>query len=87
MAELLPTFRIHRVGSTLHMLSTWHQRKQEESYLGQLEQLLVQRIRVDDDPQPLTSDLVRGEDLSEFSREINEELGRIESLVKDFDAD
>jgi len=67
------------------MITTWHLKKQEESYLGQLEQILVQKIRLGDDPLPLRAELVRGEDLSEFSREINEELGRIESLVQDFE--
>ncbi len=66
------------------MLST-HVKNQEENYLGQLEQMLVQRIRSTDASLALRSNRSRGVDLSEFSREINEELGRIESLVEEYD--
>lgn len=69
------------------MLITWQQRKQQESYLGQLEQILVGRLRQSSDTRTLTAveTLMRGEDLSEFSRDINEELGRLEQLVENVD--
>lgn len=70
-----------------HMLSAWLQKKQEENYLGQLEQMLVQRIRVPDESVRLRTDLLPTESLSELSREINEELERIEALVREYDAD
>lgn len=65
----------------------WQHRKQEESYLGQLEQILVNRLRQTEEDRDLKSSaaLIRGENLSEFSRDINEELGRIEQLVEEFD--
>ena len=65
----------------------WQHRKQEESYLGQLEQILVNRLRQTEVDRDLKSSaaLIRGENLSEFSRDINEELGRIEQLVEEFD--
>lgn len=69
------------------MLSAWLQKKQEENYLGQLEQMLVQRIRVPDESVRLRTDLLPTESLSELSREINEELERIEALVREYDAD
>jgi hypothetical protein len=69
------------------MLITWQQRKQQESYLGQLEQILVGRLRQNSDNRKLTAveTMMRGEDLSEFSRDINAELGRLEQLVVDVD--
>lgn len=69
------------------MLITWQQRKQQESYLGQLEQILVGRLRQNSDNRKLTAveTMMRGEDLSEFSRDINAELGRLEQLVEDVD--
>lgn len=66
---------------------TFEQRKQQESYLGQLEQMLVGRLRQRDQDRRLRAAeaLVRGEDLSEFSRDINEELVRLEHLVEGYD--
>jgi hypothetical protein len=66
---------------------TFEQRKQQESYLGQLEQMLVGRLRQRDQDRRLrgAETLVRGEDLSEFSRDINEELVRLEHLVEGYD--
>jgi hypothetical protein len=66
------------------MISTWQLKRQAEDYLGQLELLLVKRIRVDDDEAPLRANQATGDDLSDLSREINEELERIESLVKEY---
>ena len=65
----------------------WQQRKQEESYLGHLEQILVNRLRQTEEDRDLNASaaLIRGEDLSDFSRDINEELVRIEQLVQEFD--
>jgi hypothetical protein len=77
----------HLAGSSIAMLITWQQRKQQESYLGQLEQILVGRLRQNSDNRKLTAveTMMRGEDLSEFSRDINAELGRLEQLVVDVD--
>jgi hypothetical protein len=63
---------------------TFEQRKQQESYLGQLEQILVGRLRRGgrDGKLRAAETLVRGEDLSEFSRDLNEELVRLEQLVE-----
>jgi|LakMenEpi03Aug12_release.lakeMendotaPanAssembly.Ray.scaffolds.fasta_scaffold3952320_1 hypothetical protein len=66
------------------MISTWQLNRQAEDYLGQLELMLVKRIRVDNDEAPLRAKQTAGEDLSDLSREINEELERIEALVKDY---
>ena len=66
------------------MNATWKLKRQAEDYVGQLEQMLVKRIRVDNDEAPLRADIVDGDDLSDLSREINEELERIEALVKDY---
>ena len=65
----------------------WQQRKQEESYLGHLEQILVNRLRQTEEDRDLNASaaLIRGEDLSEFSRDINEEIVRIEQLDQEFD--
>lgn len=65
------------------MISTWQLKKEAESYVGQLEQMLVKRIRTSDDPDLRPAERAAAEDLSDFSREINEELERIESLVKE----
>lgn len=69
------------------MTSTWQLKRQEENYLGQLEQMLVKRIRVSEEDAPLRADFVPNQDLSDLSREINEELERIEALVKEYDND
>lgn len=77
------------------MVSTWFQRKQEQSYLEQLEQIVVQRLRVADDntrtvaARPAQSQArdseVEPTQLSPLSREINEELDRLEQLVSQAD--
>ncbi len=67
------------------MISTWELKRQEENYLGQLEQMLVKRIRVNDEDSPLRAEVVPNQDLSDLSREINEELERIEALVREYD--
>jgi len=66
------------------MISTWQLKKEAESYVGQLEQKLVKRIRFSDEPAPRLAEQAAAQDLSDFSREINEELERIETLVKEF---
>lgn len=66
------------------MISTWQLKRQAEDYLGQLEQMLVKRIRVDQGDDPFKAGQSVGDDLSDLSREINEELERIEALVKDY---
>jgi hypothetical protein len=75
------------------MVSTWSQQKQEQSYLDQLEQMVVQRLRVSEEPFSAAAvktkpravqfdDAVTEADvLSPLSREINEELDRLERLM------
>ena len=53
------------------MLLRRQQRQLEDSYLGQLEQMLVGRLR-------------RSSELSRFSLDINEELCRLEQMIEDF---
>lgn len=65
------------------MISTWQLKRQAEEYSGQLEQMLVQRIRVSRDETPMPVDHREDKELSDLSREINEELERIEALVKE----
>ncbi|MFO0012952.1 MAG: hypothetical protein ACK553_09430 [Planctomycetota bacterium] len=67
------------------MISTWQLKRQAETYLGQLEQMLVQRIRVNSDDSPLRANDTLEHELSDLSREINEELERIEALVMECD--
>ncbi|MFM8571787.1 MAG: hypothetical protein ACKOAU_09345 [Pirellula sp.] len=68
------------------MLLRWQQRQLEDSYLGQLEQVLVGRLRRRDDGAPLRSraSLRRVSELSRFSLDINEELCRLEQMIEDF---
>ena len=68
------------------MVLRWQQRRLEESYLGQLEQMLVGRLRRRDDGMSLRSraSFRRGCELSRFSLDINEELNRLEQMVDDF---
>jgi hypothetical protein len=69
------------------MISTWKLNRQAENYLGQLEQLLVKRMRVGTAENGLRASLAPESDLSDLSREINEELERIEALVKDCESE
>lgn len=65
-------------------MGSWVHRKEEESYLGQLEQLLVQRLQcVVDQKKPASSCSVKRESvgLNKLSIEMNEELDRLESLI------
>jgi uncharacterized protein YicC (UPF0701 family) len=61
---------------------SWLQREQEESYLKALEELLLQRLRNSNEPDPdndgVSSEVVP---LSQFSVEINEELDRLETML------
>jgi hypothetical protein len=58
----------------------------EESYLGQLEQMLVGRLRNSDYGRPMRSkaSLRRANELSRFSVDINEELSRLEEMIDQF---
>ncbi len=69
------------------MQMTWSNRKQEQSYLSQLEEMLVKRIRTQPtaEMEIAAARLREDEELSELSREINEELCRIEQLVSGID--
>ena len=65
-------------------MESWVNRKEEESYLGQLEQMLVQRLQFGlDQKSPTTKRSATGEPvgLNKFSIEMNEELDRLESLI------
>jgi hypothetical protein len=68
------------------MLLRWQQRQIEDCYLGQLEQMLVGRLRRRDEGAPLRSraSLRRSSQLSRFSLDINEELCRLEQMIDDF---
>ncbi len=65
-------------------MESWVHRKEEESYLGQLEQLLVQRLQCGlDQKSSATKRSANGEPvgLNKLSKEMNEELDRLESLI------
>lgn len=66
------------------MLLRWQQRQLEDSYLGQLEEMLVGRLRRRDEGAPLRSraSLRRSSELSRFSLDINEELCRLELMIE-----
>jgi hypothetical protein len=69
-------------------MATWIQRKEEEQYFSQLDQMLVQRLR-DREAAKARRKLGKASDhmdlksLNELSLEINEELDRLESLIND----
>ncbi len=65
-------------------MDSWVHRKEEESYLGQLEQLLVQRLQCGTDQKKTVRKRSRKSDpvvLNRLSLEMNEELDRLESLI------
>ena len=65
-------------------MDTWVNRKEEESYLGQLEQMVVQRLQNSSDERTLPSKQVRNREqvrLNKLSIEMNEELNRLEALI------
>lgn len=66
------------------MLLRWQQRQLEDSYLGQLEEMLVGRLRRRDEGTPLRSraSFRRSSELSRFSLDINEELCRLELMIE-----
>ena len=68
------------------MLLRWQQRQLEDSYLGQLEQMLVGRLSRRDEGAPLRSraSLRRSRQLSCFSLDINAELCRLERMIDEF---
>jgi hypothetical protein len=65
-------------------MNAWVNRKEEESYLGQLEQMVVQRLQNSSSETALPArragkpEHVR---LNKLSIEMNEELNRLESLI------
>ena len=79
-------FSYYSCRSVRIMLLRRQQRQLEDSYLGQLEQMLVGRLRRRDDGAPLRSrtSLRRSSELSRFSLDINEELCRLEQMIEDF---
>jgi hypothetical protein len=65
-------------------MNAWVNRKEEESYLGHLEQLVVQRLQNSSDEPTLTAEPVRKREqlrLNKLSIEMNEELNRLEALI------
>ena len=70
-------------------MATWIQRKEEEKYFTQLDQMLVQRLQ--NGETALTRPSVRrqmiehseSKTLNEISIEINEELDRLENLINE----
>jgi hypothetical protein len=65
-------------------MKTWQERRAEDSYLSQLDQMLVQRLR---QSEPILSRFKRPQKQvktpNQISIEINEELDRLESLVRE----
>lgn len=64
----------------------WQERCEEENYLGHLEQVVVQRLRCEENSELPKVDRRRqrqAENLNRFSVEINEELDRLERLLAD----
>ena len=67
-------------------MNAWVNRKEEESYLGQLEQLVVQRLQnSSNEPAPRDARARKREQvrLNKLSIEMNEELNRLETLIAD----
>lgn len=67
-------------------MNAWVNRKEEESYLGQLEQLVVQRLQnSSNEPTPRDARARKREQvrLNKLSIEMNEELNRLETLIAD----
>jgi hypothetical protein len=66
------------------VIKTWQQRNAEDNYLGQLDQILVNRLR---HSEPIQSRFHRPSKQTktpnQISIEINEELNRLESLIRE----
>ena len=65
-------------------MDSWVSRNEEDSYLGQLEQLLVKRLQNREDRQSrnaMKNSLASR--LNKLSIEMNEELDRLESMISD----
>jgi len=65
-------------------MDSWVSRKEEDSYLGQLEQLLVKRLQNREDRQSRNAmENSSASRLNKLSIEMNEELDRLESMISD----
>ena len=65
-------------------MDSWVSRKVEDSYLGQLEQLLVKRLQNREDRQSRNAiENSSASPLNKLSIEMNEELDRLESMISD----
>ena len=65
-------------------MDSWVSRKQEDSYLGQLEQLLVKRLQNREDRQSRNAmENSSASRLNKLSIEMNEELDRLETMISD----
>ena len=65
-------------------MNAWVNRKEEESYLGQLEQLVVQRLQKSTSETAPPARRARKPEhvrLNKLSIEMNEELNRLELLI------
>jgi len=63
-------------------MDSWVSRKEEDSYLGQLEQLLVKRLQSQADRQSRNAmENSPASRLNKLSIEMNEELDRLESMI------
>lgn len=70
------------------MIKTWQQRNAEENYLGQLDNILVNRLR---HSEPTLSRFNRSSEQvktpNQVSIEITEELNRLEILIRESEND
>lgn len=65
-------------------MDSWVSRKEEDSYLGQLEQLLVKRLQSQADRQSRNAmENSPASRLNKLSIEMNEELDRLETMISD----
>ena len=65
-------------------MDSWVSRKEEDSYLGQLEQLLVKRLQNREDRQSRNAmKNSSASRLNKLSIEMNEELDRLESMISE----
>ncbi len=65
-------------------MDTWVNRKEEDCYLGQLEQMLVKRLQNSEHRQThIHQEKSSQSRLSKLSIEMNEELDRLESMINE----
>ena len=64
-------------------MATWVQKQLEETYLKELDQIVLKRLKNNEDENAVEASLSKplSKNLSILSREINEELDRLEGLL------